>query len=283
MPRSHTPCPDFLADFSGFVDGTLPAPRRSKIQAHFDGCEPCLRHLSAYRRGVARIRNADVEVDGAAFWSRLEERMWVDGHLAAEVPRPARPAPDWRQPVWAIGAAAVFAVAVFGAGLWSSSQWPGGESLPRRVVVAGAATTTPDTRDLNPAADPGPVENGMEPAAIEVAAGPGTRPAADPRPSVPRPDRSIVLAGAGADPAPERAEPEPASGGNWVEREFRRLEEDVQRGTWERTSPPAWANGWADPLEVRPTPIGGTRIRTAGFAPRAGLQIWPVEAAVSIP
>ncbi len=283
-PIATPPCPDFLADFSDYLDDSLPADRRAEIQAHFDCCEGCLRHLSAYRRGVARLRNSGVEVDSETFWNGLESRLWVDGHLGAEPER--APSQSWTRPAWAIASAALFAVVVFGAGLWSTQYWPGGvagEPDARRVVVASGPTSAVGAI---PVEAPATSEDEVADGAAESV----TRPESAPSTPVPvqRPDRAIVLASATLPAAEPESESGPAveprgSAGAWVEREFRRLEEQVERGSWESAPRPAWASGWADPLEVRPTPIG-TRVRSAGYAPQqGGLQIWPVEAAVTIP
>ena len=293
MPDSRfsPPCPDFLADFSDFLDGTLPPARRAEVHVHLDCCEPCLRHLSAYRRGVGTLRDSEIETDPRTFWRQLERRLWVEGHLGGGVRPPApRPAPDrWTQPAWAVAAAALFAVVVFGAGLWSTQHWPGGTPEPageRTVIVAGPATAA--ARGIRPVLDAGDLD--IATPAPEAPA--GSR--AEDRP-LPRPDRGAVLARATGESTPVYVESTPDYDAStayaevgpevterWVDRQFRRLEEEVERGRGPAPSPPAWANGWADPLEVRPTALQ-PRIRTAGFAPRAGLQVWPVEAAVTIP
>lgn len=283
MPDSRflPPCPEFLADFTDFLDGTLPPARRAKVHVHLDCCEPCLRHLSAYRRGVGVLHDSEIETDPRSFWRRLERRMWVEGHLGGGDRSPApRPAADrWTQPAWAVAAAALFAVIIFGAGLWSTQHWPAGvpeRTGDRTVVVAGPVMAA--ARGIQSATEPEDVE--LDAAVPEAGAPALRRPAVQP---LPRPDRGIVLARATADEtAPVYVEAEAEVPEPWVERQFRRLEEEVERGRSPAPSPPAWANGWADPLEVRPTGIQ-PRIRTAGFAPQAGVQVWPVEAAVTIP
>lgn len=67
-------CGHFLTDFSDFIDGTLPLARRARIQAHLDCCEGCLRHLRAYRRGMAQLRIMEAE-PRPDFTSELEARI----------------------------------------------------------------------------------------------------------------------------------------------------------------------------------------------------------------
>ena len=75
MPISRGACRDFLEDFSGFVDGTLDARRRSLLIAHLDCCEACLRHLRAYRKGVAAFREAEPRESACGLYDRVVERI----------------------------------------------------------------------------------------------------------------------------------------------------------------------------------------------------------------
>ncbi len=75
MPISRGACRDFLEDFSGFVDGTLDAGRRSLLIAHLDCCEACLRHLRAYRKGVAAFRDAEPREPPWGLYARVIERL----------------------------------------------------------------------------------------------------------------------------------------------------------------------------------------------------------------
>ena len=75
MSTSRGACRDFLEDFSGFVDGTLDARRRSLLIAHLDCCEACLRHLRAYRKGVAAFREAEPREAAWNLYERMVERL----------------------------------------------------------------------------------------------------------------------------------------------------------------------------------------------------------------
>ena len=87
MPISRGACRDFLEDFSGFVDGTLEPRRRSLLIAHLDCCEACLRHLRAYRKGVAAFRNAEPGEPAWGLYERVVERLGEapDGSAATTV------------------------------------------------------------------------------------------------------------------------------------------------------------------------------------------------------
>ena len=74
MPISRGACRDFLEDFSGFVDGTLDAGRWSLLIAHLDCCEACLRHLRAYRKGVAAFKDAEPHEPAWGLYDRVIER-----------------------------------------------------------------------------------------------------------------------------------------------------------------------------------------------------------------
>lgn len=69
------PCRDFLDEFSNFVDGTLDPGRRSLLLAHLDCCEACLRHLKAYREGIAAYRDANAPVPAWGLYERVVERL----------------------------------------------------------------------------------------------------------------------------------------------------------------------------------------------------------------
>lgn len=109
MPILRGACRDFLEDFSGFVDGTLDVRRRSLLIAHLDCCEACLRHLRAYRKGVAAFREAEPQEPAWGLYDRVVERL---GEKGAEHPPVSAPSPDGhdRHTAGAIGAALVMAV-----------------------------------------------------------------------------------------------------------------------------------------------------------------------------
>jgi hypothetical protein len=111
MSISRGACRDFLEDFSGFVDGTLDARRRSLLIAHLDCCEACLRHLRAYRKGVAAFRDAEPREPAWGLYDRVVERLGEERResirvvtAGATVDRGAGPA------LGAVGAALVMAV-----------------------------------------------------------------------------------------------------------------------------------------------------------------------------
>lgn len=111
MPISRGACRDFLEDFSGFVDGTLDARRRSLLIAHLDCCEACLRHLRAYRKGVAAFREAEPREPARGLYDGVVERIGQERResirevtAGVTVARGAGPA------LGAVGAALVMAV-----------------------------------------------------------------------------------------------------------------------------------------------------------------------------
>ena len=146
MPYEPTnlACDHFLADFSDFVDDRLGANRRAELQAHIDCCEACLRHLAAYRRGIAVYRAAEPIVqDPGAFYARLEHRIWHDRGVGGNVI--ARRTSSWtNHPAWAVAAAAVIVGVFYWAG-WqrdaSLGQSAGGERVP--IVVVSRVDDTP--------------------------------------------------------------------------------------------------------------------------------------------
>jgi hypothetical protein len=141
----NPPCRAFLDDFSAFVDGHVSPVRRAEIQAHVDCCQPCLDHLTAYRRGVTVLRSIEAgsPVD---FWERLERRIWPDGALTvvdggqAEGRRVGR----WPGPAVGLAAAAVLALFVFirGFGPESTSRTLGPQRVQASVVM-----TVPEVPD----------------------------------------------------------------------------------------------------------------------------------------
>ncbi len=75
MRISRGPCRDFLDEFSSFVDGSLDPERRALLLAHLDCCEACLRHLKAYRKGIAAYREANAPVPAWGLYDRVVERL----------------------------------------------------------------------------------------------------------------------------------------------------------------------------------------------------------------
>lgn len=109
MPISRGACRDFLEDFSGFVDGTLDVRRRSLLIAHLDCCEACLRHLRAYRKGVAAFREAEPPEPAWGLYDRVVERL---GEEKAQPPPVSAGGAGGhhRHAVGAVGATLVMAV-----------------------------------------------------------------------------------------------------------------------------------------------------------------------------
>lgn len=89
MVTGRKACSRFLADFTDFIDGTLPPRRLAEMHAHLDCCERCLTHLRAYRRGIALIRSVEPEpVEPDDFYAELTDRIWSEV-VADAVERPA--------------------------------------------------------------------------------------------------------------------------------------------------------------------------------------------------
>ena len=203
-------CPDFLADFSDFVDGALSPARRAEIQMHLDCCETCLRHLSAYRRGVEAYRDMPVlEADRDEFWMGLRIRLASD--LSTEAEPPARS--TWRVPTLVGAAVAVLALSV----IWVGTRIDSGlQQVAERAARPDAVAASSPSVGMVEA--PGTVE---APAAGD-AARPEDAPArvADP---VARPVQLASAAGrsggsAAADPG--------------LERDFEALREQIEASAW---------------------------------------------------
>ncbi|MGH7549708.1 MAG: zf-HC2 domain-containing protein [Gemmatimonadota bacterium] len=115
MPISRGPCRDFLDEFSSFVDGSLDPGRRSLLIAHLDCCEACLRHLKAYRKGIAVYREANAPVPAWGLYERVLERLGGDIRPAlADADRDRTVAPRrFRGGVGAVLVMAVLAMLVF--------------------------------------------------------------------------------------------------------------------------------------------------------------------------
>lgn len=109
MPTSRGPCRDFLAEFSNFVDGTLDPDRRALLLAHLDCCEACLRHLTAYRQGIAAYRAASAPVPAWGLYERVMERLGDLGPVRRDK-RGERDVASSRSHDGVVGAALVMAV-----------------------------------------------------------------------------------------------------------------------------------------------------------------------------
>ena len=153
IERPTRACPQFLAEFSDFIDGELAPGRRAEFQAHLDCCEGCLRHLAAYRRGIDAYRARPVvEVDRGDFWLGFQLRL-------ADRPPPviaaARRRRDWRTPTMVGLATAAMAISV----IWTGTRIDlglreaDGERKPV-VVVAGPIAATADQRSIGSGSGP---------------------------------------------------------------------------------------------------------------------------------
>ncbi|MGH7570679.1 MAG: zf-HC2 domain-containing protein [Gemmatimonadota bacterium] len=158
MPISRGPCREFLDEFSSFVDGSLDPARRALLLAHLDCCEACLRHLKAYREGIAVYREANAPVPAWGVYERVMERLGGDD-------RPARADIEPRRRFQGrIGAAlviAVLAMLVFvpPAGLDFRAR-------PVRTVVPTSEAVPPTSwASVIPAALPRPASVERQPAA----------------------------------------------------------------------------------------------------------------------
>ena len=135
VPR---PCRAFLDDFSAFVDGHVSPARRAEIQAHVDCCQPCLEHLTAYRRGVTVLRSIEAGTS-TDFWERLESRIWPEGALTVVDGGQSAGLKVGRWPGPAVGLAAAAVLALFvlvrGFGPDSTSRTLGPQRVQASVVM----------------------------------------------------------------------------------------------------------------------------------------------------
>lgn len=166
------PCPHFLRSFSDFIDHRLPPGRRMELQAHLDTCEPCLRHLAAYRRGVMVFRalETDTPAPGTLFES-VERRLYSEGDSVPSLETgPKRGAParsqglSWR--TIGTGLAAVLAFLLVRA----DASMPD----PAATLTSTISTVVQDTPGI-PRRSIAPVRVPSEP--IEIDPPPATRPA----------------------------------------------------------------------------------------------------------
>lgn len=109
------PCNRFLAAFSDFVDRELSGPQQAEFMAHLDDCEPCLRHLRAYRTGIAAYRSLEPEDVPCDFFEMIQSRLVeTGGNLPVAVPvahpRDADPGRTQRLAGFAMAVAAMFVI-----------------------------------------------------------------------------------------------------------------------------------------------------------------------------
>lgn len=109
------PCNRFLAAFSDFVDRELSGPQQAEFMAHLDDCEPCLRHLRAYRTGIAAYRSLESEDVPCDFFEMIQSRLAeTGGNLPVAVPvahpRDTDPGRTQRLAGFAMAVAAMFVI-----------------------------------------------------------------------------------------------------------------------------------------------------------------------------
>ncbi len=109
------PCNRFLAAFSDFVDHELSGARQAEFMAHLDDCEPCLRHLRAYRTGIAAYRSLESDAVPCDFFEMIQTRLAETGGnrpVAVPVahPRDTDPTRTQRLAGFAVAVAAMFVI-----------------------------------------------------------------------------------------------------------------------------------------------------------------------------
>ncbi len=217
MPRDSAlhACPEFLADFSDFIDGRMTPERRAEIQMHLDCCEGCLRHLAAYRQGVEAWRDGpEVEVDSDDFWLGLKIRL-------AEPAAPARSRSAWRAPALAGIAVAALALAT----LWLGTRIDAGfQRVAERPVVVEAPAASVAALD---AAAAGAADGATSLVTPVVAASPVTQVAVAGSGGVTARRQSGARRGAGAARA-TASRPSDSS----LERQFEDLRGQIELAGW---------------------------------------------------
>jgi hypothetical protein len=109
------PCNRFLAAFSDFVERELSGARQAEFMAHLDDCEPCLRHLRAYRTGIAAYQSLESDDVPCDFFEMIQTRLTeTGGNLPVAVPvahpRDADPGRTQRLAGFAVAVAAMFVI-----------------------------------------------------------------------------------------------------------------------------------------------------------------------------
>jgi anti-sigma factor RsiW len=241
-------CPRFLDEFTDFVDGALDKEREGEILAHLDCCEACLRHLRAYRSGVATYRGLDAAELDEDFYARLEEclrRSPAWGYLEPAPHGTLPPSEPWLR----VPAAGVALVAAAFAVIWFSglNEWtplPSGGASDQPAVSIASVIPAVSNR--------GALAGEQPPRATRAAVAGREVPQVRVRRAVPD------------DPA-SRLRPTAD-----LEREFAKFQARLARNAW---APPV-AGAWVGPAGLRP----------AGRVPLSATPAaWVMEAALRIP
>jgi hypothetical protein len=153
MPISRGACRDFLKDFSGFVDGTLDARRRSLLIAHLDCCEACLRHLRAYRKGVAAFRDGEPSEPAWGLYDRVVKRLGEERRESIREVT-AGTAGDRGPALGAVGAALVMAVLALFVLVPQAGRIGGSEGGPDAGTAATVGTVPTSWASVIPSALP---------------------------------------------------------------------------------------------------------------------------------
>jgi hypothetical protein len=124
-PRGTTDHPEISELIPWYVNGTIGAADRQKLDAHFLICAACRDEwLEERRLYQAMSADSGIEYMPAASFKRLQARLDEDAHAAPEVPRLSHRAParNRRMP-WQRLAAASIAVLAVSIGLVSADKW----------------------------------------------------------------------------------------------------------------------------------------------------------------
>ncbi len=113
-------CPTARRRLSDALDGTLPARRRARLEAHLQGCPDC----RAYRARIGLLQDRAKLADErpAGSWAEFEKAVAAKIDAAGERRRPADTAAAVRRSwAWAVAAASV----LVGLSAWYLLQRPG--------------------------------------------------------------------------------------------------------------------------------------------------------------
>ncbi|HET7584770.1 MAG TPA: zf-HC2 domain-containing protein [Gemmatimonadaceae bacterium] len=144
MMDGSVSCSDVEALLDGWMDGTLDAAERARVQSHLDGCAQCAAlagDLAALRAQARAL--PDLEAPAARMWEGIARR--IEARVVTLSPTPARPNGRWRG--WQLPAAAA-ALVLLTAGVTSvaTMHWMDGQRATRTiggVETGGSATFAP--------------------------------------------------------------------------------------------------------------------------------------------